>query len=134
MNEVVRLSNYLAKAGVFYLATIEGDQPKVRPLGFQMVVDDVLYFGVGDYKDVYKQLVKNPKLEICATIESEFVRYYGEAEFVDDENLVEEAFKVLPMMKKIYNERTGNKLKLFRVKNAVAEYRSMLNVEERIEF
>lgn len=134
MNEVVRLSNYLAKARVFYLATVEGDHPKVRPLGFQMVVDDVLYLGVGDHKDVYKQLVANPRVEVCATIESEFVRYYGEAEFVDDEALVEEAFKVLPMLKNIYNERTGNKLKLFKLKNAVAEYRSMLNVEERIEF
>ena len=58
-----KVNDFLTEAGVFYLATVDGDQPKVRPLGAHMEMDGKVLFGVGDFKDVYKQLVANPKVE-----------------------------------------------------------------------
>ena len=57
---------YLKNCGVFYLATTEGDQPRVRPFGAIDIFEDKFYFQTGKIKEVYKQLVKNPKIEISA--------------------------------------------------------------------
>ena len=56
---------YLKKCGIFYLATTEGDQPRVRPFGAIDIFEDKFYFQTGRIKEVFKQLVKNPKIEIC---------------------------------------------------------------------
>ena len=119
MSNKARVSEFLGKAGVYYLTTVDGNKPKCRPIGFQMLVDDEIYFCVGDFKEVYKQMQANPYVEICATIETDFIRYFG---------------KALPMLKQLYNEKTGFKMKIFKLEEAVAEFRSMMKVEERIEF
>ena len=65
--KVSKVNDFLSEAGVFFLATADGDQPKVRPLGAHMEMDGKVLFGVGDFKEVYRQLVANPKVEIaCA--------------------------------------------------------------------
>ena len=79
MSNKARVSEFLGKAGVYYLATVDGNKPKCRPIGFQMLVDDEIYFCVGDFKEVYKQMQANPYVEICATIETDFIRYFGKA-------------------------------------------------------
>ena len=61
-----RIDGLLAAAKVFYLATVDGDQPKLRPLGAHHVVDGKVWFGVGEFKNVYRQLVANPKCEVVA--------------------------------------------------------------------
>jgi len=96
--------------------------------------DDEIYFCVGDFKEVYKQMQANPYVEICATIETDFIRYFGKAVFVESADLEAKAFEVLPMLKQLYNEKTGFKMKIFKLEEAVAEFRSMMKVEERIEF
>ena len=133
MNNIQRVSDFLTKAGVFYLSTVNGNVPKWRPLGFHMLVDDVIYFGVGDFKEVYRQLEANPMTEVVATVENDFIRYYGKAVFVDDEALVEKAFEVLPMMKMIYNEENGFKLRLFKLTDATVEFRDMMKVVEKVQ-
>jgi uncharacterized pyridoxamine 5'-phosphate oxidase family protein len=65
MEELVGL---IRKAGAFYIATIDGDKPRVRPFGFIMVFDDRLYFTTANRKDFYKQLQKNPNVEFSAII------------------------------------------------------------------
>lgn len=75
MSNAAKVSNFLDKAKVFYFLTTEGDQPKGRPFSFHLLSDDKLYFGCGTFKDVYKQLEQNPKIEILAMADGEFLRY-----------------------------------------------------------
>lgn len=59
------VSKFLGEAGTFWLATEDGDQAKTRPVSFQMYEDGKIYFLTGKHKDVYQQMLKNPKVEIC---------------------------------------------------------------------
>ena len=66
MSNAQKVSEFLDKAKVFYFLTIDGNQPKGRPFGFQMLVDDKLYFGCGTFKNVFKQITVNPQVEVLA--------------------------------------------------------------------
>lgn len=65
MNDIEKVNDFLTQAGIFYLATTDGDKPKCRPVAFHMLNEGKLYFGVGDFKDVYKQMQKNSNIEFC---------------------------------------------------------------------
>ena len=62
-----KINDFLNEAGVFFLATADGDQPKLRPLGLHFEADGKEMFGIGDFKNVYRQLKANPKCEIVAS-------------------------------------------------------------------
>ena len=79
MNEVYE---FLKKCGTYYLATVEGDQPRVRPFGTIHIFEDKLYIQTGRSKKVAKQLLANGKAEICALKETSWIRVSGE--LVDD--------------------------------------------------
>ena len=116
-----KVAEFLAEAGVFYLATVDGDQPKARPLGLFFEADGKVLFGVGDFKEVYKQLVANPKAEIVAAKpDGHWLRYTGTAVFEDDPKYVELAFEKMPNLRSIYNDETGNKMMVFSLQNATA--------------
>jgi uncharacterized pyridoxamine 5'-phosphate oxidase family protein len=116
-----KINDFLNETGVFYLATVDGDQPKVRPLAARLEEDDKIMFGVGDFKDVYKQMLKNPKVEIVACKNNgHWLRYTGTAVFETDEKYAEEMLELAPNLRNIYNEETGNKLMIFHLENAVA--------------
>ena len=61
-----KICNFLKEAGVYYLATMDGDQPRVRPFGTALLFEGKLYIQTGKVKPVSKQLAANPKAEICA--------------------------------------------------------------------
>ena len=61
-----RVADFLKEAGTYYLATVEGDQPRVRPFGTAHIFEDKLYIQTGKVKDVSKQIHSNPKVEVCA--------------------------------------------------------------------
>ncbi|HAG10955.1 MAG TPA: hypothetical protein DCK76_06145 [Desulfotomaculum sp.] len=66
---------FLKENPVFYFATEEGDQPKVRPFGFFMEYEGKLYFSMGRHKKVYRQILENPNAEICtASAKGEWIR------------------------------------------------------------
>lgn len=134
MSNMNKVDDYLTAVKTFYLATTEGNQPKCRPLGFHMLKDGVIYFGIGNFKDVYKQIEVNPNVEICASDNKGFLRLYGEVVFETDYTIAEEALNFMPILKQIYNETTGYKLEIFHLKNATAEFRSMLKAEETFQF
>ena len=69
--------DFLKKCGVYYLATAEGDQPRVRPFGTVEIFEGKLYIQTGKVKDVSKQLQKNPKAEICAFADGRWLRVAG---------------------------------------------------------
>ena len=109
-----KVNDFLTEAGVFYLATVDGDQPKVRPLGAHMEMDGKVLFGVGDFKEVYKQLRLNPKVEIaCAKPDGHWLRYTGKAVFETDPKYAEASLEAMPQLRNIYNDETGHKLMMF---------------------
>lgn len=132
MNGTEKVLAFLDRAQVFYLATEDGDQPKCRPIGFKMEHNGKIYFGVGTFKAVYHQMEANPKVEICACAGDKFLRYYGKAVFDSDPAVAELALDAMPMLRDIYNDKTGNKLGMFYLTDATAEFRNMMAVEESI--
>ncbi|MBR2557200.1 MAG: pyridoxamine 5'-phosphate oxidase family protein [Methanobrevibacter sp.] len=133
MSDIAKIDEFLTRAEVFYLATVDGDQPKCRPLGFHLLEDDKIYFGVGTFKNVYKQLQANPKLEVVAWDGEHFLRYYGEANLEKNENVVKKAFEMMPDIKEVY-ESNGWEMGVFFIDNATAEIRNIMTVEETYEF
>jgi len=116
-----KVNDFLNESGVFYLATVDGDQPKVRPLGAHIEMDGKVLFGVGDFKDVYKQLVANPKVEIAsAKPDGHWLRYTGRAVFESDPKYAEAMLDGMPQLRGIYNDETGNKLMMFHLEDAAA--------------
>lgn len=82
MSNAAKVNEFLDKAKTFMFLTTDGDQPKGRPSGFHMLVDDKLYFGCGTFKNVFKQLSTNPKVEVLAMNGGEFLRYDGSAKLM----------------------------------------------------
>ena len=108
-----KINDFLTQAEVFFLATVDGDQPKVRPLG--------AHLGIGDFKDVYKQLLANSKCEIVASKpDGHWMRYTGKAVFETDNKYAEAILDGMPHLRDIYNEKTGNKMMCFHLEDATA--------------
>lgn len=116
-----KINDFLTEAGVFFLATVDGDQPKLRPLGAHLEMGDKVIFGVGDFKNVYKQMVANPKVEIAACKpDGHWLRYTGKVVFEDDPKYAEAMLDAMPDLRNIYNEQTGNKMMAFHLEDATA--------------
>ena len=74
MNAMETVCKFLQDCGVYYLATAEGDQPRVRPFGTANIFDGKLYIQTGKKKDVSRQLAANPKAELCGFHEGKWIR------------------------------------------------------------
>ena len=115
-----KVKDFLAEAGVFFMATVDGNQPKLRPLGAFLETDGKLIFGVGDFKNVYRQMVANPLVEIAACKpDGHWLRYTGKAVFETDGKYAEQMIAD-SHLEAIYNEQTGNKLMTFHLEDATA--------------
>ena len=128
-----RVCKFLKDAGTYYLATVEGDQPRVRPFGTAHIFEGRLYIQTGKAKPVSGQLMANPKAEICAFHNGIWVRIAGE--LVEDDRV--EARKSMldayPSLRKMYDENDGN-TQVFYFKNATATFSSFTSAPETIEF
>jgi uncharacterized pyridoxamine 5'-phosphate oxidase family protein len=133
MSNIEKVNDIITKAEVFYLSTVDGDKPKVRPLGFHLLVEDKIYFGVGTYKEVYKQMEANPNVEIAAWDGEHFLRYYGKADLTKNEEVVEKAFELMPDIAEAY-KANGWEMGVFFLDDATAEIRNMMEIEESYEF
>ncbi len=80
-----KVRDFLAETNVFFMATVDGNHPKLRPLGAFIEEDGKLIFGVGDFKEVYRQMQANPLVEIVACKpDGHWLRYTGKAVFETD--------------------------------------------------
>ena len=77
MSDIQKVYDFLNDAETYYLATVDGDQPRVRPFGTVLLSDGKIYIQTGKSKDVSKQLAANPKAEICAFKNGEWIRVAG---------------------------------------------------------
>lgn len=109
MNMMITMEELREKAGgLFYFATVEDGQPRVRPFGFSMVFEDKLYFGCGTHKAAYAELLKNPYVEICAFNKGAFVRIRGKAVMDDRDEVQAAMYAGAPFLRETYNEQTGH--------------------------
>ena len=116
-----RINDYLNETGMFFMATVDGDRPRLRPLGAHIEMDGKVIFGVGDFKDVYRQMLANPHVEIAACKkDGHWLRYSGVAVFETDPRYAEALLEALPRLRSIYNEQTGNRLMAFHLDGATA--------------
>jgi pyridoxamine 5'-phosphate oxidase len=112
-----------------YLATTDGDQPRVRAFLMWYAADKGLYFNTARSKDVYRQLKANPKVEICfySTQSGWMMRTAGKAVFLDDIELKKKLLDELPYMKTIIKGPEDPELAIFRVQDGEAEFWSIGN-------
>ena len=128
-----RVLDFLKEAEVYYLATVEGDQPRVRPFGTVNEFEGKLYIQTGKVKPTSKQLAANPKAEICAFKDGAWIRVA--CELVEDDRF--EARKSMldayPNLRHMYDENDGNTQVLF-MQNATATFCSFGKAPEVVEF
>ena len=128
-----RVYDFLKKAEVYYLATVENDQPRVRPFGTVNVFEGKLYIQTGKVKPTSRQLAANNKAEICAFNGGAWIRVA--CELIEDDRY--EARKSMldayPDLRGMYDENDGN-TQVFYMRNAVATISSFGKAPEVIEF
>lgn len=128
-----KVCEFLKNARTYYLATVEGDQPRVRPFGTAHIFEGKLYIQTGKVKSVSKQIIANPKAEICAFKDGKWLRVCGE--LIEDDRV--EARKSMldayPELRNMYNENDGN-TQVFYFKNAIATFSSFSGEPQTIKF
>ena len=125
--------DFLKDAETYYLATMDGDQPRVRPFGTVDIFDGKLYIQTGKVKDVAKQIAANPKVEICAFKDGKWLRLSGELVEDDRREAKKHMLDNYPMLRHMYNEDDGNTLVLY-FKNATAVFSSFSGAPKTIRF
>ena len=131
-----RVCKFLKDAGTYYLATVEGDQPRVRPFGTAHIYNGKLYIQTGKSKNVAKQLKANPKAEICASMKGEWIRIAGELveDDTEEERIAAQTsmLEAYPSLAGMYKVGDGNTA-VYYFKNATATISSFTHAPEVIE-
>ena len=131
-NNLSKVLAFLDDAQTYYLATVEGDQPRVRPFGTVLVYNDKLYIQTGKVKAVSKQLAANPKAEICAFKDDKWIRITGELVEDDTREVKTLMLEKMPILRHMYNEDDGNMQMLY-FKNAKVVFASFGGAPEEFE-
>lgn len=116
-----RVEKFLKDAETYYLATVDGDQPRVRPFGTAHIFEGKLYIQTGKVKEVSKQLHANPKAEVCAFKNGEWLRVAGE--LVEDDRIEarQSMLDAYPSLQHMYSADDGN-TEVFYFKDAAATF------------
>lgn len=117
-----------------YLATVEGDTPHVRAMGMYKADERGILIQLSTIKGMYKELLKNPKVEFCFNGGGKQVRVSGTAEFIEDRNVKEEVLKARSFLKPLVDAQGLDVIKVFRVANAVATVWTMATNLQPREF
>lgn len=99
---------FLKNCGTYYLATVEGDQPRVRPFGTVDIFEGRLYIQTGKVKEVSKQLQANPKAELCAFADGKWLRVSGKLVRDDRVEAKKHMLDNYPMLQSMYSAEDGN--------------------------
>lgn len=108
-----RIYDFLKEAGTYYLATVDGDQPRVRPFGTVDLYKGRLGIQTGKKKELFKQISKNPKVEICAMRGGEWLRITGEVYADDSVDACEHMLKDYANLRSLYAPGDGNCVVLY---------------------
>ena len=124
---------FLKDAGAYYLATVENDQPRVRPFGTAHIFEGKLYIQTGKKKPVSKQLAANPKAEVCAFLNGTWVRITGKLIEDDRREARVAMLEAYPNLKAMYDPDDGNTQVLY-FADAVAVFSSFTAAPETVKF
>lgn len=130
MNEVYE---FLKKAETYYLATMDGDQPRVRPFGTVDLYEGKLYIQTGKVKDVAKQMKANAKVEISAMADGKWIRIAAEAVLDEDVRAQEHMLAAYPSLGAMYKPGDGN-TEVYYLQNATATICSFTEPAKVIKF
>ena len=114
---------FLKSCGYYFIATEDGNQPRVRPFGTAEIFEDHLYIQTGKGKDVFAQIQANPKVEICAFKEGQWLRLAGELVLDDRIEPKKDMLDKNPDLRHMYDEN-DDKTAVFYFKNAKATFNS----------
>jgi uncharacterized pyridoxamine 5'-phosphate oxidase family protein len=130
MNEVY---DFLKKCGVFYIATIDGDKPRVRPFGAVNIFENKLYLQTGKIKEVSKQIQINPNVEICGFVDGRWIRLEGKLVRDDRIEAKKSMLDANPELKSMYSPEDDNTEVLY-FEHAKARICSFTEKEIDIDF
>lgn len=128
-----RVCKFLKEAEVYYLATVEGDQPRVRPFGTAHIFEGKLYIQTGKVKNVAKQIDANPKVEICAMKDGAWIRIAGE--LIEDDRIEarQSMLDAYPSLQQMYQADDGNTV-VYYFEDATATISAFTQEPEVIKF
>ena len=124
---------FLKKAGTYYLATVEGDQPRVRPFGTVNIFDGKLYIQTGKIKPCSKQMAANPKIEICAFTGGEWIRVAAKAINDDRIEAKQSMLDAYPSLQNMYKADDDNTQVLY-LEDATATFSSFGGSDRVVKF
>lgn len=125
--------DFLHDCGTYYLATVEGDQPRVRPFGTAEIFEGKLYIQTGKKKDVSKQIQINPKVELCGFKNGEWIRVTGKLVRDDRIEAKKDMLDKNPGLRNMYDENDDNTEVLY-FESGVATISSFTTAPRTIEF
>ncbi len=132
MNEVLQ---FLQDNPTFYIATVDGDEAKVRPFGFVMELDGKLYFGTNNKKGVYQQLLANPNFEISTTgANNQWLRLKGKAVMDSRPEVCKKAFEAAPFFHQLYQTPDNPILAFFYIADAEANFYTITGETRTVTF
>ena len=126
-----RVADFLKEAETYYLASVDGDQPRVRPFGTINIFEGKLYIQTGKVKDVSKQIHANPKVELCAFKDGRWLRLSGK--LVEDDRIEakQSMLDAYPSLQGMYKADDGN-TEVFYFEDATAVFSSFTSEPEVI--
>lgn len=127
------VQEFLKQSGIYYLATIDNDKPRVRPFGTAEIFEERLYIQTGKNKDVYKQIEKNNNVELSAFKDGKWIRVTGNLIIDDRYEAKKDMLEKNPDLRRMYDENDDNTIVLY-FKNAKAVIYSFTESPRVIEF
>lgn len=129
-----RVYDFLKDAETYYLATVEGNQPRVRPFGTVNIFEDKLYIQTGKGKAVAKQIAANSKVEICAMKGDEWIRVA--ATLVEDDRVEaqESMLNAYPSLRAMYKTGLDGNTIVYYLKDATATISAFSHAPIEIKF
>ena len=125
---------FLKAAGTYYLATVERDQPRVRPFGTIHMFERKLYIQTGKGKNVAKQIAANPKVELCAMKGDEWIRVAGTLVLDDRTEAQESMLSDYPSLRAMYTTGPNGNTAVYYFKDATATISSFSHEPVVIQF
>ena len=110
---VEEVQEFIKNAKTYYLATTDGDQPRVRPFGTAEIFEGRLYIQTGKKKEVFAQIEKNPKVELCAFKGGQWLRVAGKLVYDPRIEAEDDMLKKNPGLQKMYQPGDGNTAVLY---------------------
>lgn len=133
MENVKRVCDFLDETKCYYLATIDGNKPRVRAFGTNIVFNDKLYIQSGKGKDVVNQIKNNPNVEICAFNGEKWLRVSGELVNDNNKEVKVAMLDKMPELKNMYSA-DNDSMEMFYFKNATATFSSFTSAPETFNF